>query len=989
MTRDSSLDVAVVGVSGRFPGSPDIAAFWDSLVAGRVSTTRYERDQLTAVGVAANLVDDPDYVPVHGHLDDADRFDNALFRVTPREAELLDPQHRLMLEAVWTALEDAGCDPLAGDVVTGVFASMTGSGYMRSMLLRGPLDPATLDDVIHGTEPDFMASRIAYKLGLTGPAMAVQTACSSSLVAVHFAVQSLLNGDCDQAVVVAAGVAFPQAGYLHLPGGVQSSSGNCRPFDESADGVVGGSGVACVVLRRLADTAETAEPYGVIIGTATNNDGSAKIGYYAPSVAGQIAVIRDALDTAGVGAGTIGYLETHGTGTRIGDPIEWAAASTALREAGAGPGQVAIGATKANIGHLDAASGLVGLIKALLVVRSGVMPPVAGFTRANPLLETDGSPLHVPTLATPWTGPQPRRAGVSSFGIGGTNAHVVIEQAPTTGAEARSGAGPGEPPAVVLLSAGDADTLDRLATRLAGHLRDVQPDLAEVAHTLATGRAVLPERLAVVGRTPTEVANRLVDGAVAARGRVAGDAPGPLILLFPGQGTQQPGMALPYHRVLPGFPAALESCLDAFGGASADRLRRALLDPGFPADELDRTDLAQPALFALGYAAATALSALGLRPAALVGHSLGEITAACVGGALDLSDAARLVSVRGAAMQACPPGAMMALGCTEAEALKLVENAGSALELAAVNSPDNCVVAGPVEAVEAFQVWLDDRVFARRLRTVRAFHTSLVEASTAALTDVLSTVRFRPVTAPLATNVDGDVLPAGAVLPAEMFVAQARSPVRFAAAMAGLASRFPGAVVLEVGPGRALSGSAEASGLATLALSPGRSPRPDEETLAALGALWVTGQPVAPASLCGGGRPVRLPSYPFRGPRWIAPEAAAALSPVDATAAALSPVDATAAAPPHPEPAVTTAPVDVSVLLPKLWSDLLGSPDVTEDSDFFALGGDSLLLTRLARRIREQLGVRVPLREMLAGRTLGRHIAIVDDLVRDHVPSRS
>jgi acyl transferase domain-containing protein len=964
MARDASEDIAVVGMSGRFPGSADISAWWESLMAGRVSTTRYDRDQLIGAGVAVRVVDDPDYVPVHGHLDDADRFDNVMFRIPPREAELLDPQHRLMLEAVWAALEDAGCDPVGDKPVTGTFASMTGSGYLRSMLLRGPLDPATLDDVIHGTEPDFMASRIAYKFGLTGPALAVQTACSSSLVAVHLAVASLLNGDCDQAIVVAAGVAFPQAGYLHLAGGVQSPSGDCRPFDQAADGVVGGSGVACVVLRRLGDVGNAPRPYGVIIGTATNNDGSAKMGYYAPSVAGQIAVIRLALETADVDADSIGYLETHGTGTRIGDPIEWSAASTALRQSGAAPGQVAVGATKANIGHLDAASGLVGLIKALLVVHHAQVPPVAGFSQPNPLLDTDDSPLYVPTRAMPWTGRQPRRAAVSSFGIGGTNAHAIVEAAPES-TNAGSAPEPDTESRLLLLSAGDRGALDRLAAAIAGHLADRNPDLADVAHTLATGRAALPERLAVVGRTPAEVAQRILDGAVAARGPVGTGTPAPLILLFPGQGTQYPGMALPYQRVIPGFPAALRRCVEAFGGTLADRVQQALLDTGFPAAELNRTDLAQPALFALGHAAATALSALGLRPAALVGHSLGEITAACVGGGIALSDAARLVSARGTAMQACPPGAMLALGCPEVEALKLIADSGTGLELAAVNSADNCVVAGTEAAVAAFQAWLGDRLFTRRLRTGRAFHSTLVEAAGPRLAEVLRTIRLGPLAVPLATNVDGGVVPADATIAAEMFVAAASGPVRFGDAIAALAGTVAGGLVVEVGPGRALSGWVEAGGLRAVALSPGRTDRPEEEVLAALGELWVTGQPMPPAALCTSGRPVHLPTYPFRGPRWIAPEAASGPSQADPPLSTVASVQST----------------DVAGTLRRIWSDLLGHPDVTDDSDFFVLGGDSLLITRLARRVREDIGVRVPLRDMLAGRTLGRHIDIVNELI--------
>uniref|UniRef100_UPI00281138A3 beta-ketoacyl [acyl carrier protein] synthase domain-containing protein n=1 Tax=Streptomyces sp. TaxID=1931 RepID=UPI00281138A3 len=431
MTRDRSLDVAVTGMAARFPGG-SLTEWWEALKAGRVLTTRFTRDELLGAGVPPERADHPDYVPVRGHLPRADHFDNDLFHISPREAELMDPQSRLMLEVAWAALEDAGRNPRDDSVRTGVYASASGSTYMRAMLTGGALAPAALDQALRGTEPDYLATRIAYKLGLTGPALTVQTACSSSLVALHTAVQALLNGECDQAVVVAAAVDFPQAGHLYVPGGILSASGVCRPFDADADGVVAGSGVVCVVLRPLADvTAEGAAPHGVILGTAINNDGSTKAGYHAPSAAGQEAVIRAALRTADVDASSLGYLEAHATGTRVGDPIEWSAASAALAGPGARPGQVAVGAVKANIGHLDAAAGLASLVKALLVVKEGVVPPVAGFEVLNPLLETDGSPLRVPTRPGVWDGPAgPRRAGVSSFGIGGTNAHAIIEQAP-------------------------------------------------------------------------------------------------------------------------------------------------------------------------------------------------------------------------------------------------------------------------------------------------------------------------------------------------------------------------------------------------------------------------------------------------------------------------------------------------------------------------------------------------------------------------------
>ncbi|MEJ3746440.1 type I polyketide synthase [Actinomycetes bacterium KLBMP 9797] len=986
MDRDRSLDVAVTGIAARFPGCTSLGDWWSALTAGRVLTTRYGRAELLAAGVPPHVVDDPDYVAVRGHLADADRFDNTLFRISPREAELMDPQHRLMLEVAWAALEDAVVAPLDVRARTAVFASATGSGYMRAIVAGGPLSPGLLDDLVHGTEPDFMAGRIAYKLGLIGPALAVQTACSSSLVALHLAVQALLNGDCDQAVVVAAGFDFPQAGYLHLPGGVSSPSGRCRPFSAGADGVVPGSGVAAVVLRRLADASDDGpQPYGYVLGTAVTNDGAARMGYYTPSAAGQEAVIRAAVDAAAVPADSIGYLEAHGTGTAVGDPIEWSAASAALHDAG--PGRIAVGAVKANIGHLDAAAGLAGLIKALLVVGRGVVPPVAGFVRPNPILDLDGSPLVVPTRAAAWQGPLPRRAGVSAFGIGGTNAHVVVEQAPDRAARA----GAARRRRVIVLSAADRDALARSARRIADHLDAESPDLADVAVTLETGRAALPERLAVWGRTSAEVAGRLRSGTGVTVGRRPAAGPAPLVFLFAGQGTQYPGMARPYADGLAGFDDALRRCLAAFEPDLRDMVRRALLDVDFPAGQLDDTALAQPALFALGWAAADALAAAGVRPTAVAGHSLGEVTASCVAGAFDLTDAASLVTVRGRAMGSCPDGAMLALACAAESTGDLL--AGTGIEVSSVNGPDSCVVAGPVAAIEDLQARAR-HLAPRRLRTTRAFHSRLIEPALPALAAALREIRPGLTALPIVTNVDGGVVATGARLPAAGLVEQARRPVRLDAMVSSIVETFPGAVAVEIGPGRALSAVLEAAGVPTVGFAGPRSTAPEEAVAAVRGALWCLGHPLVPPARADPGRRLHLPGYPFAGPRRVAPEAVADSASVDRGVAErragedrLATGDGGGPDTP-PRPAGDGPAPDPSEVLRRAWADLLGHSDLSDESDFFHLGGDSLLITRVARRVNTELGIRVPVRAMLAGRTLGRQSALVQQLVTDRRPPR-
>ncbi|MCG0067984.1 acyltransferase domain-containing protein [Streptomyces tricolor] len=1052
--RDRSLDIAVTGMAMRFPGPRGIAEWWDSQLRGSVHSRRYTRKELLAAGVPAALAADPDYVPVRGHLDDWDRFDHEFFQIRAREAELMDPQHRWMLEVAWNALEDAGVAPRGGDTsTTSVYASMTGSGYLRAMVRGGHLDPGLLDDVIHGTEPDFMASRVAYKLGLTGPAFAVQTACSSSLVAVHLAVQALLSGDCDQALVVAAGFGYPQAGHLHQPGGVLSATGVCRPFDRDADGVIAGSGAGAVVLRRLSDvTADDPEPHGVILGSAINNDGATKAGYYAPSATGQERVIGAALSAAEVDGGSLGYLEAHGTGTRIGDPIEWAAAGAALRGAGARPGSVAVGALKASIGHLDAAAGVAALIRALLVVRSGTIPPVAGLTARNPLLETEDCPLYLPTEAVPWTGAGPRRAGVSAFGIGGTNAHVVIEQAPPRPPAAAGAGAPREPAAaqaprepaatgagaphqpseaqtpyepataqaprepaaaeagaphqpaeartphepseahtprepataqaprerLVVLSAADPGALGRLADGLAAHLRDHDPDLGEVCATLADGRVALGERLAVTGRTSAEVAERLAGRSRVSRGTAPVTGPAPVVFLFPGGGAQRPGMAAPFGA-LPGFRRALDRCLAAFPSPSAERIRQAVSDPDFPAAELDRPALAQPALFAVGLAAATALTELGVRPAAVCGHSSGEITAATVAGVFGLEEAAAFVAARGRAMQDCPEGAMLAVGAEVKQALALAEEWGLGLDAAAVNGPESCVLGGPVAEVEEYLRRIGDTFFVRRLRYTHAGHSRLIEPALPALTRAMERIELRPPVLPLALNVSGRIAAPGTALPRDLFVTQVRRSVLFGAALDALAERVPGALAVEIGPGRPLSPLAEAAGFPVVALDAAKD-APGAGALDGVGALWTLGQPVALGGLTGSGRRTRLPGYPFAGPRSVAPEALPSPAP--------DPAPSPLPAPPREEPeAGSPAPVavDPAEAVTRIWAELLGRDEVPADADFFAQGGDSLLITRLIRRVNSEFGIRVPVREMLTRRTLNGHIAVVRRIRDEHV----
>ncbi|GAA2943613.1 type I polyketide synthase [Streptomyces enissocaesilis] len=995
MSRDRSLDIAVTGMSGRFPGAADIAELWEALTADRVLTRRFRREELLDAGVPAHRADDPHYVPVYGRLHDSDRFDHAFFGISPREARLLDPQQRLLLECAWTALEDAGHPFGKGDPLrTGVYASAGRSDHLRDLLATEHLEPPELEEAVLANERDFLATRVSYRLGLTGPALSVLTACSSSLVAVHLAAQALNNGECDQALVLAASANGPQTGHLHLPGGVMSAAGRCRPFDSAADGTLSGSGAVAVVLRRYEEAADGHLPmHGVILGSAVNNDGNAKAGFLAPSARGQEQVIRSAVASAGVDASSIGYLEAHGTGTLIGDPIEWSAASAAYRSLGAAPGSIAVGALKGATGHLDTAAGLAGLVKALLVLQHGRVPAVPGLVEPNPLLEQESSPLRLPPSAEPWRRPEPRRAAVSSFGVGGTNAHVVVEQAPRPAAAERADRAPdGNRPGrhLVALSAADEDALVRMRARLADHLTAVSHGtpgaepaaLADISGTLA-GRAALAHRFTAVGATRAEIAARLRDPA--APHTTAAPKATPLVFLLPGQGTQVPGMALPFEAALPGFGQALETCLDRFSEDTAKEVERALRDPGFPRERLAETRLAQPALFAVEYAAAAALRQTGLAPSVLLGHSLGELGAACLAGTLALDAAARIVERRGALMQECGAGAMISLACSEAEAARLVSAHSAELSVAAVNTWNDTVLAGRAEAVHAFHERIAGQVPARVLRTDRAFHSALVEPAVTGLRTALAQVATGPADLVWVRGADGAPVPAGSSVDAGYFADSARGPVRFAQALAAVRAGFPGARAVEVGPGRVLSAFAEAAGIPSVPLCPAGSADPGGgPVLAALGELWGAGLPVDLARVLPRGRHVRLPGYPFRGPRWPRPAGTHPAAPQAAAPQAVAPYVT-----PEPGDRAPEEPAEPADVVRELWYGQLGEVPLSGDADFFDLGGDSLSTARLARAMGRAFDIEVSVRDLLTARTLDSHIALAERLLVEQILGES
>ncbi|MGW7499725.1 SDR family NAD(P)-dependent oxidoreductase [Streptomyces luteogriseus] len=888
-TNDEGFDdpsmpegVAIIGMSGRFPGARDLTEFWENLRDGVESVVEFGDDELLAAGVDPEESRQPHYVKAGPSFEGIGLFDAEFFGYTAREAKIMDPQHRLFLETAWEALEHAGLDPARYRGTVGVFGGASSSAYIGNVVsnmdggenIRG-------ENVGLGNELAFLTTRVSYKLDLRGPSYPVQTACSSSLVALHTACQNLLGYECD--VALSGGVAYKvpeKTGYPYQEGGFLSPDGHVRPFDAAARGTVFANGVGVVALKRLADAlADGDTVHAVIRGTAVNNDGAVKASFSAPSVAGQAAVIAEALATAGVEPGDIDYVEAHGSGTVIGDSIEIQALSRAF--AGAS-GTWRIGSVKSNVGHLDAAAGMAGLLKTVLALRHEELPASLNHVEGNKDVDFAGGPFRVQTKLGAWprTSGRARRAGVSAFGFGGTNAHVVLEEAPPAPEPAPS---PRESELLVL-SARSEQALDQASDRLAAFLRGERPVLADAAFTLATGRRHFPYRRTVCGADAEAVAAALESGdpAYVTTGQAAATPPH-VAFLFSGQGAQHPGMGRDLYDAEPVFRSAVDTCSELLR-PHLDRDLRDVLFPEDPADAalLGQTRWAQPALFVVEYALVALWRAWGVEPSHLLGHSLGEWVAACVSGVFRLEDALRLVALRGELMQRCGAGAMLGV-VAERDAVEsaLPEGAG----LAAHNGPRDCVVSGPVDAVEKFAVTADERGWSTRpLEVSHAFHSGLMEPVVDEFVAAVARVERAAPGIPFVSNVTGDWITPEQARDPRYWGRHIRQCVEFAAGVR-LLVRGAAPVLLEVGPGQTLAGlvrrtladADKGSVTVTASLPHRRDPRGAGETMRrTLGQLWLDGAAPDWAGYYGedGRRRVPLPTYPFeRKHYWLEPAA--------------------------------------------------------------------------------------------------------------------
>jgi amino acid adenylation domain-containing protein len=962
--------IAIVGCAGRFPGADNVATFWKNLCAGVESIRTFDESELEDA-FPPDVHRRGDFVRARGVLDRVDEFDAAFFGMHAREAELTDPQHRLFLECCWQALEDAGHDPADFRGLTGVFAGCSISSYLLRNVLadRNRIEQFTSDYQVAGYPEllgagyDFLATRVAYKLDLRGPSMTLQSACSTSLLAVTQACQALMLRQADMMLAGGVSISFPQRrGYTYQEGGMGSGDGHCRTFDANANGTVFGDGAGVVVLRRLEDALRDGDSvYAVIRGFGVNNDGSEKVGYTAPSTSGQAAALRAAYEMAQIEPSTIGLVECHGTATPLGDPIEFAALSRTYSSAPSERKSCALGSVKSNVGHLDVASGVTGLIKAALAVRSAVIPPTLHFTSPNPHINLASSPFFVNTELVQWPIENAtRRAAVSSFGVGGTNVHVVLESAPQAPSPAEAGM-----PQLLVISARTEASLDQSCRQLAEHLRnDDNQRLEDIAYTLQTGRRPFPARCALVASSRAEAAaalerpDRLIRSDAGAGEPVVG-------FLFPGQGAQYLGMGRDLYARAKSFASTIDRCAEILQPLIGGDLRE-ILYAQTDAERLTSTDIAQPAIFAVEYALANMLREYGVVAAGAVGHSVGEFVAACLAGVFSLEDALAIVAERGRLIRALPPGVMLAIEAGERELESLLD---AELDLAAVNAPNRTVVAGPEDAIARFEERLNNAgIGSRRLRTSHAFHSSMMEPALGPLAARIAAANPRAPLTPYVSSMTGDWITEQEATSPQYWAQHCRRTVRFAEALQTLVDAGVDTLV-EIGPGAALStfalaGAAKGKGARVIRTLPGsEQERPDlDVVLESLGRLWTLGAKPAWRALHADALRTRvsLPSYAFERKRhWIEPTPIVSVNGSHMRNSDSSPT----------EFARTEAPrvARVQSELLSILEDLSGErlDGASAQATFLELGFDSLALGRFVQTVQSRFNVNVTFRQLL------------------------
>lgn len=976
-TSATAFDVAIVGVAGRFPGARNLEELWRNLCDGKETVTFFNREELDPLVTRQDRAD-PNYIPARGVLEDADLFDGAFFGINKNEAELMDPQLRVFMEIAWEAFENAGYVGEQIEGLVGVWAGMGNNFYYHYNVLTRPDKIAVMGEIAAeiANEKDHIAPRISHKLNLTGPSLSVHTACSSTLVVIENAYQALVTDQVDVALAGGVDIRTPQkSGQRYEEGGVFSIDGHCRPFDAAATGTMFGDGVGAVVLKRLDDALRDKDTiYAVIKGAAVNHDGGRKVSYLAPSVEGQTRVIAAALAIGDVKPDTVTFIEAHGTATPIGDPIEVEALTRVFRAFTQRKGFCAIGSIKGNFGHATTAAGIAGILKVVLMLRNRKIPPTVHFTTPNPQIDFDNSPFFVNTKLIDWA-PQgiPRRAGVSSFGFCGTNAHVVLEEAPPAQPSLPSA----RPCQLLLLSARSPKAIDEMAKGLAVALDgEGQEQLADMAYTSHVGRKRFEHRRCAVASTAEEAARLVTQAAGSFSLSLKSEAENPAVaFMFPGQGSQYINMGLRLYKGEELFRETVDRCATSLMPHLGCDLRMFLFPDPANAERakqsLNNTFYTQPAIFTISYSLAVLLMQWGIKPGAFIGHSIGEFVAATLGGVMELDDALRLVATRGRLMQDLPPGSMLSV---RLPLDKLEGRLPQGTDVAAVNGPQLCVVSGPTKTLKSMADGLAaEGTACRMLHTSHAFHSSMMDPIVEPFLRTVETVRLSPPRIPFVSTVTGEWIQSREVTDPAYWARHLRSPVRFSRAVQVLLEDSQ-QVLVECGPRRTCAALA----LQHRPKNPSRvfstmpdSAEPDDEypsVLMALGSLWMNGCAVDWSAFHRneGRRRISLPTYPFQRRRyWIEPGNTASFG-LDGVQRVQT---AVCSAAPDAEGNGSGKASDRDEIMAKtvsLLEETLGErlEPFDEDARFITLGFDSLLLTQLARTVRARLGFDVTFRQL-------------------------
>jgi len=1041
--QEKAVEIAVIGMAGRFPGANNIDEYWENIKNSVECITFFSDQELEAAGLDPGLLRGPNYIKAGALLEGIEYFDAPFFGYTEVEAGLMDPQVRIFHECTAAALENAGYDADSYGGAIGLYAGASSSFSWEGLAVLSGRDRA-LGAYISSqfTNKDLLCTRISYNLNLKGPSTAVQTACSTSLTAIHYACRALAAGQCDMAL--AGGVSvdiYPRRGYDFEGGILLSSDGHCRAFDARADGTIFGSGAGVVVLKPLQSAcADGDHIYAVVKGTAINNDGKRKVGYTAPSVEGQAEVIGQAWQVAGVTPDTIGYIEVHGTGTHLGDPVEMAALKLASRSfpgtSPAGKHSCAVGSVKTNIGHLDAAAGVAGFIKSVMALHQQLIPPSLHFETSNPGIDFENSPFYVNTELFEWrNNGQPLRAGVSSFGIGGTNAHVILEEAPIAQSAERNAQSAGRQYQLILLSAKTQPALDKMTENLTEYLKEnllnhgnhvnpmnpghllnhgnhanptnPGPILADAAYTLQTGRKAYEHRKIMVCANTQEAVAGLGTGG--AETGLAGEEKPTVIFMFPGQGSQYVNMGLDLYREEPVFRYQVDRCFSILEDITGKDMKHVLypdlcprLPSEFPQQEesgegqieaISQFIYASPIKFIFEYSLCCLLMHWGIRPHAMIGHSFGEYTAACLAGVFSLEDAISLAAWRGELMHRLPPGVMLSVPLSPEELKPLLTDE---ISLAAVNGESLCLVSGPPRAIAALESQLNNADHeCMRMRVPKAGHSRMVEPILEEFRTMIRGLKFNQPRIPYISGLTGQWITASQAADPDYWTRHLRETVRFAD---GLTTLFkePNPIFVQVGPGRGLMLFANLhpdKKPGTPVLNLVRHQKDDISdvyyTLTKIGQLWLNGAAIDWQAFNDGQKRRRLPlpGYPFEKRRyWIDAKLALAAGnfpgftpahitgsePVSPEAPGVEARDSTGLHPSHPVPGSK-----IEQQITHIWQEVLGVESVGIHENFFRLGGDSLLALHVISRLNRAFAVKLSPHALLENPT----IAAVSQLI--------